>query len=292
VADPAQTSEPAYLWDRTVAWRQGSFLPTEIALKLGLISDSEDRSVVIVISHDCDCVNDEHEPFLEVIVGEVIQNISDVSGNLTHAKNTRVLHLSFENLAKKQFVELKILNKKNLRKEDLVGADPDPNRHLSQAEKATLANWLAARYQRAAFPEELARRFRKVEKTLKKVGERNPTALLGIYIDYEPQIEIANEDEPYEIGVFVVYSGLVEGAEKTANEAAKQIKEGFEKTYKVLETTVGLQWQLIDLRSCEIASDTQFTLQDLMTSSLYRLEHISLRQTPQAPVPIEGGYAD
>lgn len=156
---------------------------------------------------------------------------------------------------------------------------------MSERGKKTLAFWLAARYQRITFPEALAQRLRPVEKAFKKAGESSPEALLGIYVDYSPKAELTSEAEPYEFDVVVVYDSSIEGAPQEAVSAASTIQNAFEKCYKVLDNAAGRQWCKIELRSCVPASDVQFTLQDVMTYSMYRLEHISLKQDPASSVP-------
>ena len=131
----------------------------------------------------------------------------------------------------------------------------------------------------------VTQRLRPVEKAFKKAGEKSPQALLGVYVDYSPKGELASDSEPYELEIIVVYDSNLEGAPQEAKDAVSTLQRAFEKCYKVLDTAGGRQWSQIELRSCIPASDIQFTLQDLMTYSMYRLEHLSLRQDPAYPVP-------
>src|SRR6476660_8559450 len=79
-------------WTRETLWRQGSILAPEQAVKLGLVSRSEQsEKFAVVISHDCDLASDiEDEPEIEIIVGS---RIDKCLPEKAHAKNVRVLHI-------------------------------------------------------------------------------------------------------------------------------------------------------------------------------------------------------
>jgi hypothetical protein len=258
-------------WDRSVPWRQGSFIPNDP--KFGFASSN----LIVVVSHDCDCVNDDlsKEPNIEVILGSTVEQLS---GDFTHAKNTRVLHVPIIVDGFERCLQLQIADRRSIAKADMVELRPLQAVEMKANERKTLAIWLAARYLRMTFPEALVERMRPVEKIFKKVGEKSPQAILGIYLDFLPKDELLDEHEPYEIDVVVVYDSSLEGAAAAAREAASKINAAFEKTFKIFDTRAGLQWHLIDLRFCDVASDIEFTLQDLRSYSLYRLEHVSLKR--------------
>jgi hypothetical protein len=75
-------------------WQQGFVLSRDSATTLGLAHpDSQTETIVVLITHDCDLVEDSQiEPDCEVIVG---RKIKEVDGRFTKAKNPRCLHLSF-----------------------------------------------------------------------------------------------------------------------------------------------------------------------------------------------------
>ena len=135
-------------WTRDTPWRQGTFLPIES--KLGIAQSD----IVVVASHDCDCVNDiAKEPNIEVIWGKLIEA---PSADFTHAKNVRALHLPILVDGQPRHLEIKIADRKEISKSHLIGLHPNPAVTMSEQQKRTLAMWLAARYQRTAFPEALA----------------------------------------------------------------------------------------------------------------------------------------
>ncbi|MBK7117134.1 MAG: hypothetical protein IPH71_14125 [Proteobacteria bacterium] len=65
-------------------WRQGSILPQSVAHALNLAPASDDEiHCTVVVSHDCDIANANHEPEIEVIAG---QFIASANGNFTEAR--------------------------------------------------------------------------------------------------------------------------------------------------------------------------------------------------------------
>jgi hypothetical protein len=139
-------------------WRQGSVLPESVARDLGLITGDADMRCAVVVSHDCDIVNSVHEADLEVIVGTIV---SEANGSLTGGKNSRKLHLSWIYRAKAQQVELCATDKRRLPKSALNAVLPDAGYSLEPQNLVTLRYWLAARYNRAAFPDEFNARLQK-----------------------------------------------------------------------------------------------------------------------------------
>jgi hypothetical protein len=72
-----------------------------------------------------------------------------------------------------------------------------------------------------------------------------------------------------------VYSTLIPGAETKAMQAAEKLRAEFEKRYR----NDG-KWDSIDLRECRAEADTSFSVRDLFTYKQWRLEHVSMKQSP------------
>jgi len=73
-------------------WRQGSFLPSDMALALAAEHKCEDVTHAVVISQDCDvtCGDLEIEPFVEILF---LQPIESVDNGMVDGKSSRILHL-------------------------------------------------------------------------------------------------------------------------------------------------------------------------------------------------------
>ena len=84
-------------WSRKTLWRQGSVLPEDASKALDLSHpESPERTFAVVISHDCDLVQDPgKEPFGELVTGRVIDAIKADS----HAKTARRLQIEFDDPA-------------------------------------------------------------------------------------------------------------------------------------------------------------------------------------------------
>jgi hypothetical protein len=259
-------------WKRATAWRQGSVVPRDAAISLGILGEAQTGAeVLLVVSHDCDIAEDnlDLEPTVEGIVGEIVD---DADPNLTYAKSTNTLHLKILLEDHPCVVQLRAPRKLSISKLSLSSVDPDKKYVLSQKGRQILQSWLADRYRRSAFPDALHKHISTIRKTLHEAGKAAPDAIVGFYMSFDPEIEITNEDEPYELWIAVVFDHLVPSADEIAEEVALKISRRLENKFKTAEG-----WKSIDLRSCQARSDFEFSLYDAQTMKLYRLEHISLK---------------
>jgi hypothetical protein len=281
----SQHNQPTIPWTRSVTWRQGSVLRRETRDALGLVGESLD-CIQIVISNDCDCVQDEDkEPAIEVIAGAFIE-LTEVKDECTYGRNPRILHLSATRQGQRCAIECHIDGRSMISKRDLVSAQPDDAVSLSDQERLTLVRWVAGRYNRAALPDALTERLKAAKNAFKGISKRHPFAILGIYLDYDPRGEIESDDEPYELRIAVVYDSSQDGAEEQALEAKRTIERRLELKFKTLETeTAGIQWRLIELTNCEAIADTVFSLRNALDYKLYQLEYASLATDPPAESP-------
>ncbi len=264
---------------RDTPWRQGDLLTADSArsLDFGGRDDTTDHRV-IVISHDCDLPH-EAEPFVEVIVGDVIEK-SDPA--LSHAKNPRRLHMAFENGdCPAIIIELRHTNRKEVPKTEFMEkAVKDGSTLLGDGEKRTLKHWLAARYGRPAFPNAFEARLRKlvgkqtVDRHLAKVVGPAAFHLVALFFDLGEQrgVELADGD-PYTISISVVYDATEGGpnARLAAEDTSGRLRGIFEEAYGKAENATE-----IAIEECEAVADTIMTLADLRKLDQWRLEYISL----------------
>ena len=118
-------------WDRDTPWRQGFFLSDEDIYRLGLgSSDSPEKTVAIVATHDCDLPQaPEVEPTFEIVCGKFIEALD---GSLTHTKSPRRLHLEVDvRAASKRPIELLATSKRFLDKEILPTLSINPDLKIS-----------------------------------------------------------------------------------------------------------------------------------------------------------------
>ena len=153
----------------------------------------EDR--LIVTSHDCDIVspNLHKEPFFEVLRGR-IATAGKVDQQLSGGRNPRILHLAFEAEATGAVLVCSVHDRWPIPRELLIGEMPQGQ--LADRERRLVAEWLAKRYIRAAFPTAFDRRWRAKTKTWQRLLRRYSEWLQGVYLRLNTLSELP-EDAPY-----------------------------------------------------------------------------------------------
>lgn len=248
-------------------------ISNDILEALGLTEDPNQLGVVI--SHDCDLANENLsvEPHVELIVAN---RLDEADGNCQYAKNPRRLHLTWagQEQTPSLVLDMKVLNKKQVGKNDLSHYEPLGEFELPLTEKRILQSWLAARYKRQALPDSLQRRLGEIFKLLEKQGKRSTDGILGYWISFDPQEEITPE-EPYDFFLSIVYTTDVPRAGEIAESIRKTVEEKFEGLVK--KQGHGK----VSLAECDSYSEEEFTLRDMRTHIEYRLEHISHKAHPK-----------
>lgn len=264
----------ASVWTRETPWKQGSALTESASLSLALVEpELKNTHIAIVVSHDCDIAEDnlDNEPSVEIIIGKLVD---EADPNLTHAKSPNRLHLEIIQQDEAKFIELLATQKRHVSKDSLTALKPDSRIALSSQSREILQAWLASRYRRAAFPDALNAHLILLRETLQKIGKKNPKAVIGFYIYFEPDSEVTDPSEPYEVWLVIVFDHLIDGAEEFAMEASRKIVARMEAKFR---TNVG--WHGVELRSCDTCSDEEFSLYSAMTFKSYPLEYLSLRSS-------------
>jgi hypothetical protein len=267
-------------------WRQGSVLSESAARGFipASIGDSDPHCVVL-ISHDCDIVNVEKETEAEVIVGRFVDA---VDGGLTGGKNSRTLHLSWSQSDRIRHVELSATKKRYIPKSALTISLPDTSYKLDQDNLATLRFWLAARYNRAAFPDEFNNRLKSTRVLDDLVRILKPLGYLitGVYVRLDTQEELPGEHPtpPYCVTMFVVFAPgeepleSLERAEKAADAIADAI--GSRCYDKAAD-----RWNWLQLDQCLAISEDDLTVGHAKKLQQLWLEYLSLRTSPQGVTP-------
>jgi hypothetical protein len=183
-------------------------------------------------------------------------------------------------------VEINAVERKTVSKDWLLKFVPNSNVDLTDTEKRILSHWLALRYERPAFPDELVRRLNRGKASdifaaaCKKSGE----AIQGIYIAYDPKYELpGDERELYSINVRVVWNSEVEHGEEIAQVIVGKIRDKF---VSVFHKQGGSRqdWFGIELGFCEAVSDLDFTLRDIRTHEAWKNDEISLADDSDLPM--------
>lgn len=276
-------------WYRETPWRQGHFLTKEAAIKLKLISpENADRDITMVISHDCDIVRDPSiEPEIEVIVGT---RIPAADGNCTHSKNPRTLHLSALEKDAVITLEFSARSKRLIGKPKIARFEPNKDLSLGPKELLILQRWLAARYHRAAFPDEFNHRLQEtgLEKILMKKLKPLGDQVRAVYFDIDggENIERKGADDTYALAIYLLYDTSNDPliAEQVTEIAADAIYEEFCDKFLDRQKDTWLQIELIE---CKAISDEAMSLAQVMKLKKWNLDHVSFRCEPIQPIFFE-----
>jgi len=271
-------------WSRETHWHQGSVLPDDASKALELSHpESPERTFVVVISHDCDLAADPvREPLVELVIGRIVDAIKADS----HAKSARRLQIEFQGPQGLMVVELSATHKSFIQKNDLAPFDPRADIHLDAQGLSILQRWLAARYRRAAFPDEFERRLkeaklpRRIEKALNAAGKH----VIAVFFDVDggEDFQRNGPDDLYHLGIYLLYdtSQNEPDAEAAARSAADHIEKAFESAFQ----SEGESWHDIQLEYCDVMSDQAMSYGNSILFKQWRLEHISLEDDPQQPL--------
>lgn len=270
-------------WTRDTPWSQGCILPVEALEALGFSGEGVGGEAVVVVSHDCDVAQDEAtEPGVELIVGRMI---GAANGNFTFGKNARRLHLTFTE-RQPTTIELVAGRKHFVTKRDLARYAPHPDVRLTVAERVVLQRWLAARYRRAAFPDEFDRRLEEtgLRDKLVKILKSDGALILAIYFDLDEGHEITRTepDDPYSLTIYLLYdtNENPDAAFAAAQKAASSIESEFRK--RCYSTEHG-RWKNFELVACDPIADRAMTVQQAEHLKRWSADHLSMRPgEPQA----------
>lgn len=270
-------------WDRDTPWRQGHVLKSESSVALGLVSaDHAESAFTVVISHDCDLAQSPHaEPLVEVIVAK---RIEAPNGNFTHAKNSRRLHLDCVVGGAAAFLDMQALDKTATKKDELAGHAPSANVVLRPEDRFVLQRWLAARYRRAAFPDEFERRLHDtgVSKRIAKILEPLGKHLVAVFFDVDEGVEkVRNgEGDLHALRIDLLYSTEEDpaAAMESAQKAAAAIAAAFRE--RCFDAATGWKW--IALLGCEPVSDEAMTYAMSTQLKRWNMDYLSLRADPPA----------
>jgi hypothetical protein len=182
-------------------WRQGAVLGDTLAERARAAAPDEldfhDDDLIIIVSHDCDIVNFslEKEPVVEVIRA-VLLDRETVDKQQVGGRNPRSVQFSAVIDDQESVVRCSIHDRWNLPRGFLCAESP---RVLLPAKPCRmLAEWLAKRYIRAAFPSAFDSRWRgEKSKNLKKwmkLLECHSSWMRGVYLRLNTLEELKEAD--------------------------------------------------------------------------------------------------
>jgi len=187
-------------------WRQGAVLGANLAAEARKLAPSRiaftDSDWLIVTSHDCDVVNGrlEKEPIVEVLRAAVVQQ-KRPDKQQVWGRNPREMQLAADDGVGGQVVlSVKVHERWSMPRELL--ASEAPHRILDDKPRRLIAEWLAKRYIRAAFPTAFDARWRTKMKEWTGLLEAQSQWVQGIYLRLSTPAELG-DDKPYKVHLIV-----------------------------------------------------------------------------------------
>lgn len=252
--------------------RQGAILPND-KIALLTLDNYDPNGCYIIISHDCDLMAAiDKEALIEVIQCTFVEPDS----NLIYGANVRCLHLPITYQDQSTYIELQPKNKIFLQKSDVIDWLPDSKFNIDPKNLKMLQAWLASRYRRHAFPENLASRLAKVENTIKELGKRAAISkeIISVFIEVDPPNVDLEDDDPYDLKIYVVYDSEASAGHSNAEIMARKIEASIQ---AAKDKGVAIDAQIF------VRADTEFTVKDIRNSSEWRFEYLSYRRQDVDP---------
>jgi hypothetical protein len=175
-------------------WRQGSFLPSDMALALAAEHKCEDVTHAVVISQDCDVTHPdlEAEPLVEILF---LQTVDTIHPGLTDGKSSRFLHLEAMTDSGTRGFSALAWNKACIGRESLAVAHPALGMVIPSGTLKGMIRWIADRYTRTGFPDEFVKRTKSIEKPLIKLMKSEGSAFRGILVGLDSFDELPAKAE-------------------------------------------------------------------------------------------------
>lgn len=260
-------------WTRGTSWRQGSVLSRDAVDEFGLgLPEDRERVRVVIISHDCDLANDvTKEPFVEVIVGRLIDR---EDGNSSWGKSSRTLHYTADCAGREEYIELISTNKAQIDKERLARYSPDNRYSISHERMALLRNWLAARYRRPSFPDAFNNRMRKTgaAQELAKVLAKHGANISFTFFDLDNNRNVeCGDHEIYQLTVVLAFRPG-DNPETAADEADSVAGKVDAALRTKLRSGCG-----IVLRDCFAISEEDISVSKAKLLDLWDLDYVSFK---------------
>lgn len=263
-------------------WRQGAVLGPRLVDEARKRAPTEfsfaDSDWLIVTSHDCDVVNWklEKEPTVEVLRATVAEKRPDKQQ--VWGRNPREMHLEVDDGAGGSAVlAVKVHERWSVPRELL--ASEAPRCVLDEKPRRLIAEWLAKRYIRAAFPSSFDHRWRAKLKEWTKLLEGQSAWMQGIYVRLNTQTEL-DDDKPYKIHLIVAVPSTV----KKDAEWTKKKNE--------MEKLIGDFWKQfgvnIECLGVEVRLTSALTLADIEKYQRFDADWLSFADdTPTTPYAVD-----
>jgi hypothetical protein len=260
-------------------WRQGAVLGPELArvarerAPAGITTAETDW--LIVTSHDCDVVNIrlEKEPIVEVLRAEVVA-ARGPDKQQVWGRNPRVLQFQVDDAGGTVILSAKVHERWTLDR-SLLATEP-PARAVDDKLRRLIAEWLAKRYIRAAFPTAFDGRWRTKLRDWTSLLEKHSAWIQGVYLRLGTLREL-DDATPYKVHLIVSPPAI---AKKQAGWATKRDQ---------LEEEVATFWKQftpgIECAGVEVLAADELTLAEIEPYQRFDADWVSFADdSPATPI--------
>ena len=269
---------------RTSGWRQGSFVgrdDTETLLDKSIDQVPSQRETplrLVVVTQNCDLVQEPNiEPFAELIL---CREIAEAEPLYENGRNPRLLHIQAIGSRKPdQWLGISIHDRFRVQKITLVDLAVDQSTQLRDHDVRLLSRWIAKRYTRPAFPDELNQRFKTVDGQLERLFKsKDGQIVTGIYLDVSD--EEHSQDTPYTISVRITAK-----AEVWDNHSLRTALQNFEQRLSsILDGCTGIAIAEDDIQTLP---EEDLTLADLRRFKRLDRDYRSLPEQGDLGRPVD-----
>ena len=253
----------------TLGWRQGSILGSDLAQLAHKYAPERvamgDEDRLIMTSHDCDILSPslDKEPVVEILrASSATPSKSDKQ--YSSGRNPRVLHVAFEAGAADSVLVCSVHERWTIPRNLLLRGAPQGQ--LADKERRLLAEWLAKRYIRAAFPTAFDRRWHTKQRNWQKLLQSYSEWLQGVYLRLNTLDELP-EDTPYWCDLI-----LAVPSDKRGGAGWRAQVEDMERDVRVFwdQFKPGIECSDVDLRGTD-----EITLTDIETYQRFDSDWVS-----------------
>jgi hypothetical protein len=199
---------------KRIGWRQGNFVPSE---KHQLFDDCF-KSIslpagyrLLACSQACDIINPtDEEEFVEVLICYP----PSFKGDCHNGRHPRKLQFEAKSDTEIATFEVKQSWKVQVCRDIFLRCKPDDGLSLSKKTVSIIADWLAARYNRPAFPNVFEELLKKSESNQRKKIKNISKKITGLYIALQPDGE-TDDGEKYCVSLLATYPSKEEKNSKS-----------------------------------------------------------------------------
>lgn len=255
-------------------WKQGSILCQGDLMELTectFLRENCACDLGIIISQSCDLTHQDlsGEPFAELLVANIVQNID---GAFTKAKNPRKLHVKMYDYEGTSYIlEFMPCNRMFIDRNELTKKIPDELHYLLREDIKMIALWMTQRYHRAAFPDSFNQRLRQTIRKRSRIHKKISPQVSGLYVDLLPNREL-RPGETYSMNLLVLLP-------ESEADKIESIREDIADLVGLLKESD------IDV-DCYVRTEDEVPYGRVCQMQRFPLEHLSLREKKD-PLPPE-----